>query len=97
MSMRLTREAKEKIASEHGKGSFEKKHLDGSLAVQIAGIHSRIEALKGQKNGTAKHQMIKLKRLRSELVSTYRRLDKEAALKLEESLGIIKHQYHHKH
>ncbi|NIZ40708.1 hypothetical protein PVA45_04185 [Entomospira entomophila] len=95
--MRLTREIKEKIAVEHGKGKGEKNHLDGTLPVQIAGVHARIEALKGQKNSTAKHQVTKLKRLRSDLVSTYRRLDKEASLKLEESLGIMKHRYHHKH
>ena len=95
--MRLTREVKEKIASQHGSGKAQKNHLDGSLAVQIAGVHARIEALKGKKNSTAKHQMIKLKRLRNDLVSTYRRLDKEASLKLEEQLGIVKHHYHHKH
>ncbi|NIZ18729.1 hypothetical protein [Entomospira culicis] len=95
--MRLTREVKEKIAQEHGKGKAEKNHLDGSLPVQIVGIHTRIEALKGVKNGTAKHQIIKLKRTRSQLISTYRRLDKDASLKLESSLGIIKHHYHQKH
>lgn len=96
-TMKLTRESKENIAIEYGKGKATKNHLDGSLPVQIAGIQARIQALTEKANGTAKHQTIKLKRLRNKLISTYRRLNKEASLALEAKLGIIKHHYHHKH
>lgn len=95
--MRLSREIKEKVAKEHGSGSAQKNHLDGTLPVQIAGISLRIEALKGQKNGTAKHQLLKLKRIRGTLLSIYRRIDKEGALKLEEQLHITHNKQHHKH
>lgn len=94
--MRLTREIKRKIAVEHGKGKGEKIILMEHSQYKLLAC-MLVLRLSKDKNSTAKHQVTKLKRLRSDLVSTYRRLDKEASLKLEESLGIMKHRYHHKH
>lgn len=77
--MTLTREQKEQMATTYGTGKAQKNHLDGGLAVQIAGISERIKLLKEKNNRTATHQLMKLKKTRHGLIQTYRRLDKDAA------------------
>lgn len=86
--MTLTREKKEHIAATYGSGKAEKNHLDGGLAVQIAGISERIKLLNEKNNRTATHQLMKLKKTRHGLVQTYRRIDKEAAEALLAKLGL---------
>jgi ribosomal protein S15 len=68
--------------------NYGKKENDGGLEVQIAVFTERIKRLSDRKDKTSVKRVMTMRRTQKDLISNYRRIDKEACENLEKKLGL---------